>query len=439
VFSCTEPGDRRGINTAHSFLPFMAKTPVEGIAATAARAAYERLRQQAAAPDLPPADLRVLLAEALALLAEQQNGQRQPTEEARPAEDQYWALFNSLDESFCLLELLYDEQGRAIDYRFLEANPVFEQQTGLVGVVGKLGSDVTSGTEAYWLDTYAHVVESGEPVRFANYHAGTERWYEVYAAQAGGASSRQFSTVFKDITEHKQAAELDAFRVTLSDALLLLSYVSIMPVTPEVFALVTALPTPYLLLSPRFVIEAVSEAYLQATLTRREQIIGQVIFDAFPNNPRTPEANSVHNLRASLKQVLATGQPHQMAQQHYDVPDPESPGQFVERHWQPLNTPYWIHKARYSISSIRHRMSRLKCGFKLIYTTAKSLNKLPKRKSSSNGSGSRRCSCNCLPTQPPTTAPTMCISSSTRLTSAPFRTVPFSAGRFAKPCPSRRG
>ncbi|UOQ51613.1 PAS domain-containing protein [Hymenobacter cellulosivorans] len=112
-----------------------------------------------------------------------------------------------------------------------------------------------------------------------------------------------------------------------------------MPVAPEAALLFTALPRPFMLFSPDFVIEAVSDAYLQATLSQREQVVGRVVFDAFPDNPLAPEARSTHNLRASLEQVLATKQPHQMAQQHYDVPDPDHPGQFVERHWQVLNTP----------------------------------------------------------------------------------------------------
>jgi signal transduction histidine kinase len=112
-----------------------------------------------------------------------------------------------------------------------------------------------------------------------------------------------------------------------------------MPVSPESVSLFNALPTPHLLLSPAFVIEAVSDSYLHATLTRREHLVGQYMFDAFPDNPQTPDANGMHNVRASLQQVLATGQPHRIVEQHYDVPDPEYPGQFVERYWQALNAP----------------------------------------------------------------------------------------------------
>ena len=112
-----------------------------------------------------------------------------------------------------------------------------------------------------------------------------------------------------------------------------------MPASPESVLLFNALPTPHLLLSPAFVIEAVSDAYLLATLTQRERLVGQYLFDAFPDNPKTPEANGSRNVHASLTQVLATKQPQRIAQQHYDVPDPVRPGQFVERYWQALNAP----------------------------------------------------------------------------------------------------
>jgi signal transduction histidine kinase len=125
-----------------------------------------------------------------------------------------------------------------------------------------------------------------------------------------------------------------------------------MPAFPESALLFNALPTPHLLLSAAFVIEAVSDSYLHATLTQREHLVGQYMFDAFPDNPETPEANGMHNVRASFRQVLATKQPQRIAQQHYDVPDPERPGHFVERYWQALNAP--ILDAQGNVSHIIH-------------------------------------------------------------------------------------
>ena len=108
---------------------------------------------------------------------------------------------------------------------------------------------------------------------------------------------------------------------------------------PDLLPVFNAQPGATMLLSAGWIIMAASDDFLAATLTERATIVGQYIFDAFPDNPDTPEANGVANVRASLEQVLATRQPHEMAPQHYDVPDPARPGYFVERHWKPRHTP----------------------------------------------------------------------------------------------------
>ena len=111
------------------------------------------------------------------------------------------------------------------------------------------------------------------------------------------------------------------------------------PGPPDLLPVFNALPGANLLLAPDLRIVAASDDYLAATLTDRATIVGQFIFDAFPDNPHTPEANAVANVRGALEQVLATRQPHELAPQHYDVPDPARPGRFVERHWLPRHTP----------------------------------------------------------------------------------------------------
>jgi PAS domain S-box-containing protein len=123
--------------------------------------------------------------------------------------------------------------------------------------------------------------------------------------------------------------------------------------TQQLRALETV-PDSYLVVSPEFVILTASNAYLADTLKRRADLVGRYLFDAFPDNPAALEAHAVRNWRASLELVIATGEPHQMALQHYDVLDPERPGHFVERHWLPRNTPvfddqgqlsYFIHSS----------------------------------------------------------------------------------------------
>lgn len=102
------------------------------------------------------------------------------------------------------------------------------------------------------------------------------------------------------------------------------------------------LPALLLLLLPdnAFTILDASDAYLQATLTKREEIIGRGLFEIFPDNPADPLATGVRNLDASLRRVLATRKPDFMANQKYDIQRPEEAGGgFEEKHWSPQNWP----------------------------------------------------------------------------------------------------
>src|ERR1700730_28755 len=96
-------------------------------------------------------------------------------------------------------------------------------------------------------------------------------------------------------------------------------------------------PGLYLILKPDLIIVAASNAYLEATMTEREQITGRYLFDVFPDNPGDPNATVVSNLRASLAAVLQYNRPHTMAIQQYDIRRPD--GTFEERFWSPLNKP----------------------------------------------------------------------------------------------------
>jgi signal transduction histidine kinase/CheY-like chemotaxis protein len=105
-------------------------------------------------------------------------------------------------------------------------------------------------------------------------------------------------------------------------------------------ALFERAPGLYLVLDPKLRIVAVSDAYLQATMTRREAIMGRGIFDVFPDNPEDPEASGVRNLSASLDRVRRRKLPDTMAVQKYDIRRPdEEGGGFEERYWSPKNTP----------------------------------------------------------------------------------------------------
>ncbi|MEU9287677.1 SpoIIE family protein phosphatase [Streptomyces sp. NPDC048275] len=104
-------------------------------------------------------------------------------------------------------------------------------------------------------------------------------------------------------------------------------------------ALFAATPSPNLVLGPDLVIIAVNQAYLTATGFTRGDLVGQYLFDAFPDNPGDPQADGVRNLAASLHWVLRSKEPDTMAVQKYDIPVAGRPGVFEERWWSPINTP----------------------------------------------------------------------------------------------------
>jgi PAS domain-containing protein len=55
----------------------------------------------------------------------------------RESEERYLALFNAIEQGFCTIEVLFDEQDRPLDYRFLEVSPSFERQTGIPNAAGR--------------------------------------------------------------------------------------------------------------------------------------------------------------------------------------------------------------------------------------------------------------------------------------------------------------
>jgi signal transduction histidine kinase len=120
-------------------------------------------------------------------------------------------------------------------------------------------------------------------------------------------------------------------------------------------ALFEAAPGLYLVLDPELRIVAVSDAYLAATMTRREEIMGRGIFEVFPDNPEDPEATGVSNLSASLDRVRRQKGPDTMAVQKYDIQRPEEEGGgFEERYWSPKNTPVLDEKG--ALAYIIHRV-----------------------------------------------------------------------------------
>lgn len=134
--------------------------------------------------------------------------QREKDEALRQSESKYRSLFDSLDDGFCIIEVLFDESGTPVDYVILEANPAFMKQTGLADVIGKRMRDLEPAHEEHWFQIYGEIARTGEHRRFIQAAMPLiSGWYEVYAFPSGAPGSNRVAILFTDITERKKAEE----------------------------------------------------------------------------------------------------------------------------------------------------------------------------------------------------------------------------------------
>ncbi len=120
------------------------------------------------------------------------------------SEKRYRSLFTSIDEGFCIVEMLFDERGRPIDYRFEEVNPSFETQSGLSQVLGKRIRELVPTIEDRWLEMYGRVALTGQAVRQTNEFQALNRWFDVFCFPVDPGDRQRVAILFTDVTERKK-------------------------------------------------------------------------------------------------------------------------------------------------------------------------------------------------------------------------------------------
>ena len=121
----------------------------------------------------------------------------------RESEEKYRSLFESIDEGYCVIEMIHDSEGEPVDYRFLQINPAFLKQTGLPpDIAGRRMREIAPTHEEFWFQTYERVAKTGESVRFEHEAVALGRWFDVYALNVGGT---RVGILFTDITGRRRA------------------------------------------------------------------------------------------------------------------------------------------------------------------------------------------------------------------------------------------
>jgi PAS domain S-box-containing protein len=132
---------------------------------------------------------------------------RQRAEDAmRAGERRYRQLFECSSNGICFNEMVFDAEGRPVDFRWLDVNPSYEVLTGLrhEQVSGRCALEILPTLEPYWLDLFNRVVTTGESASFEQLAAPLGRFYQgnAFRTEAG-----KFAVSFTDVTERRRAEE----------------------------------------------------------------------------------------------------------------------------------------------------------------------------------------------------------------------------------------
>ena len=153
---------------------------------------------------------RQIAAEREELLGREQMARRQAeiaNAQLRESEEKYRALFDSIDEGFCVIEVLFDDADNAVDFRFLEVNRVFEKHTGMSNPVGRRISEIVPALEEHWFQIYGQVARTGESRRFENPAVASAASTMSTRSDSARPEHRQVAVLFNDITERKRVEQ----------------------------------------------------------------------------------------------------------------------------------------------------------------------------------------------------------------------------------------
>jgi signal transduction histidine kinase len=126
---------------------------------------------------------------------------------AAHSERKYRTLVESIDEGFCVIQMLFADDGRPVDYLFLETNPAFVKQTGLADAVGRSARELLPGLEEHWFEIYGRVATTGESRRFIDQSEVMGRWFDVFAFLLEEPGSGKVALLFNDVTAQKLAEQ----------------------------------------------------------------------------------------------------------------------------------------------------------------------------------------------------------------------------------------
>lgn len=131
---------------------------------------------------------------------------KRQAEDREKLENEWSKLIKELPLGFNIRELIFDENGKPVDYEFISVNDTYESITGLkkAEIIGKTAKEILPNIEPSWIDKYAEVVLAGKTVVIEDYSMALGKYFRVIAYPY---NDNQFVVIADDITERKQYEE----------------------------------------------------------------------------------------------------------------------------------------------------------------------------------------------------------------------------------------
>jgi two-component system cell cycle sensor histidine kinase/response regulator CckA len=217
---------------------------------------------------------------------------KRTTPTMKESEALYCTLFDNSDEGFILLEPMFDETGKACDFRFIKVNHAYERQTGRKAEVveGKMAKEVAPNLEQEWVSLIGKVVKSGKSVRYENYNARTSRWYDAhYFPWAKG----QVGILFRDINERKKAEQI------------------LIKKQKELNTILDSSPTIIFYKDKDGKFIEANRAFAEALNVTRESLLGKTVFDLYSEEIAQAMTNDDLEVMASKRPKLGIVEPYE--------------------------------------------------------------------------------------------------------------------------------
>ena len=140
------------------------------------------------------------------------------SEKLEAKDREIWTLFENMHDSFAFHEIVFDGEGRPIDYRFLNVNPAYEKMMGKVrgDLIGRSIREIMPDIDEEWIRLCGEVAVAGKTIKLKVFSKQLGRYFDMslHSSQSG-----HFAMLSRDITdqrEHESTVERLAYYDTLT-------------------------------------------------------------------------------------------------------------------------------------------------------------------------------------------------------------------------------